>query len=190
MSSATPDNNAWLTTISSSGWVSFLTFIALAIGTVLLPRFLQQRNSLKKTGALTTAEKGAQKPFKWTPSDFKRPTPPPCPGWSIETTKPVPYRPFRYGPTFFITMGLRKESWDNWYELDNEYPKYHADKARRIKERGELCCKSSPEGYPAAVELLEELCSYLPARYPTLFRKTDKGIKNSTSRCALCRRTP
>jgi hypothetical protein len=31
-------------------------------------------------------------------SDFKRPTPSPYPHWNIETTNPIPYRPFRYGP--------------------------------------------------------------------------------------------
>lgn len=34
----------------------------------------------------------------WTPSDFKRPTAAPYPGWDVHSTKPIPYRPFRYGP--------------------------------------------------------------------------------------------
>lgn len=84
-------------------------------------------------------------------------------------------------------------------ELDNHYPRFHADKARRIKERGTKCCRTAPEAMDAAIELLEELyvqslyakskhdiknsrepksCSYLPQRYPSLFRKTPVGIDN------------
>jgi len=32
--------------------------------------------------------------------------------------------------------------------------------------------------YPAALEFLEELCAYLPERYPTMFRSTAVGIRN------------
>ena len=80
-------------------------------------------------------------------------------------------------------------------ELDNHYPRFHADKARRIKERGNKCCKTAPEAFDGAVELLEELyvkstilftpdlipvgsCDYLPQRYPSLHRKTAVGMDN------------
>jgi hypothetical protein len=43
-------------------------------------------------------------------------------------------------------------------ELDNHYLRYHADKARRIKERGAKCCRTAPEAMDGAIELLEELC--------------------------------
>jgi hypothetical protein len=46
---------------------------------------------------------------------------------------------------------------DTSLELDNHYPRFHADKARRIEERGSKCCKTAPEAYDGAVELLEEL---------------------------------
>lgn len=35
---------------------------------------------------------------EWPPSDFKRPKAAPYPDWDVHTTKPIPYRPFRYGP--------------------------------------------------------------------------------------------
>jgi alpha-1,2-mannosyltransferase len=54
-------------------------------------------------------------------------------------------------------MGLRTMKWDEWIELDKQYLKFHADKARRIRERGERCCRTAPEAYEGAVELLEEL---------------------------------
>ncbi|KAL9019367.1 MAG: hypothetical protein Q9185_003353 [Variospora sp. 1 TL-2023] len=75
-------------------------------------------------------------------------------------------------------MGLRTMQWDEWIELDNQYPRFHEDKKRRIEERGDKCCRTAHEAYDGAVELLEELCSYLPQRYPTLFRSTPTGIHN------------
>lgn len=78
-------------------------------------------------------------------------------------------------------MGLRTMHWDDWIELDNEYLKYHSLKAGRIAERGAKCCKTAPEAWDAAVELLEELCAYLPERYPTMFQRLEderKGVQN------------
>jgi hypothetical protein len=51
-------------------------------------------------------------------------------------------------------------------ELDNHYARYHADKARRIKERGEKCCKTAPEAMDGAIELLEELYMTLLRLFP------------------------
>ncbi|OAQ72462.1 mannosyl transferase [Pochonia chlamydosporia 170] len=116
-----------------------------------------------------------------SPICYKIRSPRPYPQWSIHQTKPLPYRAFRYGPKYNITMGLRTIEPDEWIELDNHFPKYHADKAARIQERGEKCIKTDPAAFPAAIELLEELVSYLPARYPTLFKRTSVGIDNPWS---------
>lgn len=75
-------------------------------------------------------------------------------------------------------MGLRNMQWDEWIELDNEWTKYHNLKTQRIAERGHKCCKTAPEAFDGACELLEELCDYLSQRYPSLFRKTDVGMDN------------
>lgn len=95
-------------------------------------------------------------PGVWTPVDFERPSAPPYPDWDAHTTEPQPYRPFKHGP-YHITMGLRTMKWDNWIELDNQFLKFHDTKAERIKERGDKCCRTAPEAYDGAVELLEEL---------------------------------
>ena len=95
-------------------------------------------------------------PGTWEPIDFKRPAAPPYPNWDVQTTKPLPYRPFRWG-SYHITMGLRTMKWDEWIELDNQFPKFHADKVRRIEERGPKCSKTAPEAFDGACELLEEL---------------------------------
>lgn len=92
----------------------------------------------------------------WTPVDFRRPVAAPYPEWDSQKTRPLPYRPFKYGK-YHITMGLRAMKWDDWIELDNHYLKYHAEKARRIEERGEKCNRTAPEAFDGAVELLEEL---------------------------------
>lgn len=111
-------------------------------------------------------------------ASFNMPIPPPYPNWSLETTKPLPYRAFRYGPKYSVTMGLRTLLPVDWIELDNQFPKFHADKAARILERGDQCIKTHLDAMPAALELLEDLTDYLPARYPTLFQRTSTGIKN------------
>lgn len=78
-------------------------------------------------------------------------------------------------------MGLRSMQWDDWIELDNEYLKFHSIKTSRIAERGGKCCRTAPEAWDAATELLDELCAYLPERYPSLFQRLGggrKGVKN------------
>ncbi|KAL8835601.1 MAG: hypothetical protein Q9176_006815 [Flavoplaca citrina] len=125
----------------------------------------------------STFKAPGREPGVWTAVDFERPAAPPYPDWDVHETKPLPYRPFRHGP-YHITMGLRTMQWDEWIELDNHYPRFHGDKKRRIEERGEKCCKTAPEAFDGAIELLEELCSYLPQRYPSLFQSTRTGIHN------------
>lgn len=124
----------------------------------------------KKKKALTTRSE-----LVWPPSSFTRPRASPYPSWSLTATKPLPYRPFRYGPKYNITMGLRKMAWDEWIELDNEYLTFHDLKGQRIRERGDKCCRTAPEAFEAAVELLEELCAYLSERYPGLYRRWERN---------------
>ncbi|KAK5464530.1 hypothetical protein LTS15_001092 [Exophiala xenobiotica] len=170
--------------------ITLLVFLTLALSSYLSRRHSKSTSSTRPS--TPTIEKAssrpstkfaaaARKPGTWTPSSFTRPKPPPYPDWSITGTKPLPYRPFRHGPKYFVTMGLRNVKFDDWIELDNHYPRYHADKARRIAERGSKCCRTAPEALPAALELLDELRSYLPDRYPTLYTHTETGILNSWS---------
>lgn len=158
-----------------------MPFLCILLGFVVLSAWVWGLRSKKhETSPPVQLKNGKTErtPGTWTPSSFETPTPQPYPGFSIEGTKPLPYRAFRYGPKYNVTMGLRALKHDDWIEMDSDFPKYHADKARRILERGEECSRSSPEAYPAALELLEELTTYLPARYPTVFRRTPLGIDN------------
>lgn len=103
--------------------------------------------------------------------DFQFHSPPPYPNWSIETTKPLPYRPFKYGPDYFVTMGLRRLNLDDWIELDNEWMKFHQEKLIRLNsERASRLCKTSSESFDAACETMELLSDYLVHRYPSLFQ--------------------
>lgn len=118
-----------------------------------------------------------RQPGQWIASSFQRPRAAPYPDWSLQTTKPLPYRPFKWG-SYYITMGLRSMPWDEWIELDNRFLEYHSIKRNRILERGSRCNRTAPEAIDGACELLEELASYLPERYPQLYRRTEVGLDN------------
>lgn len=148
----------------------------LVVGGCLLVCLSWSRAEKKVDETTTSTEnKNAMEPGS---NCFEMPTPPPYPKWSIETTKPLPYRAFRYGPKYHVTMGLRTVDPHDWIELDNQFPKYHADKTARLEGRGSKCATTHPDALAGAIELLEELRNYLPARYPTLFRRTPVGINN------------
>lgn len=169
-----------------AGHFTVLATVVIFIGGLVYYFFTPKTTTKpgQRYGSPSIAEKAGYKssqsatPTELKPNSFKSFTPPAYPGWSLEKTKPLPYRAFRYGPKYNVTMGLRQIQAEEWIELDNQFPKYHAEKAQRIKERGEKCVRTHPDAFPAAIELLEELREYLPARYPTLFRRTDVGLDN------------
>lgn len=140
--------------------ISCLLFLTIRAFTQYKKRPLRRLNSPdpeKRTPSRGSTFKAPQRePGVWDPVDFKRPAAPPLPDWDVNKTEPRPYRPFRHGP-YHITMGLRTMQWDEWIELDRHYLRYHGDKKRRIKERGQKCCRTAPEAFDGAIELLEEL---------------------------------
>ncbi|KAJ8104233.1 hypothetical protein POJ06DRAFT_243988 [Lipomyces tetrasporus] len=157
----------------------------LVVGLALIVLLQISRFSLKfyfsaprnlATAQETLKMKGVEKSEIWTPVDFKTPAPEQYPNWDIKDTKPLPYRPFKHN--YHVTMGIRNMNWQEWIELDNEFLKYHKRKCERLAERREKLVMTAPEAYDAAMELLEEFREWLPARYPTLFKRTDVGIDN------------
>lgn len=112
----------------------------------------------------------------WQSVEFKTPTPKPYPNWDIKTTKAISYRPFKHN--YHVTMGIRNLDWNDWIELDNEFLKFHDRKVERLAERGDKLVATFPDAFDAAIELLEEFRNWLPARYPSLFRRTNVGIDN------------
>lgn len=165
-----------LSSFGPHGAVILLTIItSLGLVTYKLYDLVLSRRSFRYKSKLPPVS------HNYEPSDYKTPVPEPYPNWSLDLTKPLPYRAFRYGPTYQVNMGLRTCPVQEWVELDNHYPKYHADKAVRIAERGTKCVDTHPDAFPAAIELLQELADYLPARYPSLFERTAVGVKNKWS---------
>jgi hypothetical protein len=108
----------------------------------------------------------------WIPEEFQQPWPEPCPDWSVVDSKPIPYRPFRYGPKYNVTMGIRSMPWEDWVELDNHWPSYHRQKQERLAERADRLVMVHAKARDAAQETLELLSKYLTKRYPSLFRYT------------------
>jgi alpha-1,2-mannosyltransferase len=64
--------------------------------------------------------------------------------------------------------------WEDWIELDNDWPSYHTQKQERIAERGDRLIMVDEKARDAAQETLELLSKYLTKRYPSLFRYTDE----------------
>lgn len=150
------------------------------IGAVFVALFYLSQKGLKlrakipKKPQRTSNDK--RRKGEWTPELFQTPVPPPYPNWDIHKTKPLPYRAFRH--KYNITMGIRNMEWDSWIELDNEWQKSHDQKLGRLQERGTELFGTKPQAADAVMELLEEFWSYLPHRYPTLFKQTPKGLYN------------
>jgi len=106
--------------------LEYLLTIVLIIGSLLfIVRFTFQKST--KTKSENERVFG-----KWIPVSF-------------ETPRPLPYRPFKYEPNYFITMGIGRLDWYDWIELDNRWTRYHQEKLSRL-------CKTTPEAYDAALE--------------------------------------
>ncbi|QFZ26288.1 hypothetical protein EJF18_20187 [Clavispora lusitaniae] len=154
-------------TLEPKHYVYIVLFVALAVAYVLKPQ--------RKVKKPVVSNKN-RVPGTWTPESFKTPVPRPYPHWDAQKTRPLPYRAFKH--KYNITMGIRNMEWDSWIELDNEWMKFHQEKLDRLKEKGDEVHGTYPEARDAAFELLDEFWSYLPNRYPTLFRQLDSGLEN------------
>jgi hypothetical protein len=99
------------------------------------------------------------------------------------STSPKLYHPFRHGPNF-ITMGIRKLSWDNWIEMDSYFLRYHDMKASELKKDFNAHVKyvNNATTKDACFELYEELVRYLTHRYPKVFRLEGGKVYNSLTK--------
>ena len=163
-----PSNNFQYNSLFQWSWpdgspLYLASYFTLIFALILFFHFHNARRPTKLAPDITAPAKAPERPpGVWFPVDFKRPEACPYPNWDIKTTKPLPYRPFKWGP-YNITMGLRTMRWDEWIELDNQFLTFHKCKTERIAERGARCCKTAPEAFYGACELLEELCVCSPA---------------------------
>ncbi|KZT74534.1 hypothetical protein DAEQUDRAFT_720712 [Daedalea quercina L-15889] len=117
---------------------------------------------------------------EWEPVTFDYPQVEVCTD-ELSTIKPIPYRPFRWGE-YHVTMGIRKMSWNEWIEIDQNFVAHHKLREYRIRTRGERLVKTNDtqpgivaSGREAARELVYELAEYLSRRYPDIYRVIRKG---------------
>ncbi|KAG8735069.1 mannosyltransferase [Ceratobasidium sp. 428] len=83
--------------------------------------FVLQRPETSNT-ASKVKEKAARdemdrSPGEWQPQSFKYPIITPWTDFDFEKTLPPPYRPFRWGPTYNITMGIRSMDFSEWIQV-------------------------------------------------------------------------
>ncbi|KAI0721995.1 hypothetical protein C8T65DRAFT_775038 [Cerioporus squamosus] len=102
----------------------------------------------------------------------------------FSTLKPIPYRPFKWGD-YHVTMGIRGMNWNEWIELDREFPKFHKVTEYRIRTAGDRLVQVKEEqpgvvgsGHAAAREFMYELAEYLSRRHPDVYRVTRHPVSN------------
>ncbi|KAM6495690.1 Protein of unknown function (DUF3445) domain containing protein [Amanita muscaria] len=166
----------------------FLTAVLLCLLSAVILQHKKNR-SQGSDPSLGEAKKKAKdrSSGEWTPIDFKYPAITPC-NMELADIKPIPYRPFRWGP-YHVTMGIRSMNWDDWIELDNQYDRYQRIRAHRILTRDEKVVRVLDDipgvvrgGGQAAIELVHELAEYLSKRYPLSFRVT-RHSPETRSKC-------
>ncbi|GAA5848877.1 hypothetical protein JCM8547_006375 [Rhodosporidiobolus lusitaniae] len=92
---------------------------------------------------------------------------------ALEETKPMPYRPFRWGPTYPQHMGIRNiQNASNWLQLDNLYSDVLSVRTRRTLTPSYTSTRTLPGFHSHALEALVEIASFLSTRYPALFSVT------------------
>lgn len=165
--------------------------LALAISTaVALVYFIYRRRRVVTPAAplaqsLSRDEK-ERVPGTWIPETFVYPPFGPDADFDVATRKPTPYRPFRYGPSYNITMGIRSMQWDNWIEvvlllsqdhgdgscetqIDQQFPRYHAVRSDRQATAKTDAVITLPGAEPHAREACLELAEFLSRKYPQMY---------------------
>ncbi|KIJ52601.1 hypothetical protein M422DRAFT_65033 [Sphaerobolus stellatus SS14] len=110
-----------------------------------------------------------RQPGEWPPVQFCYPHFEPWLDFHVHNTKPIPYRPFRWG-IYPINMAIRAMRWESWIELDKHYLEYLEIRKARVASRGDKVVQTLPGADRAALEACTELASYLAKRYPSVFR--------------------
>jgi hypothetical protein len=118
--------------------------------------------------------------FKAASDSFKTPLPQPLDGFKLELADPKAYRPFRHGQNF-ITMGIRKMSWNEWIEMDSNFIPYHERKVSELEKdiKAHVDYVDNAVTRLACFEVLDELTQYLTHRYPEVFQLSSNIIRNT-----------
>lgn len=146
--------------------VAFVAFVAIGLLS-LLHRFQSRQQKINTQPS----------------QPFITPKPTPLPDFDLDSTKPQLYRPFRHGPNH-VTMGIRKMDWDNWIEMDSNFIRYHELKVSELnKDLGaHVQYVDNSVTRDACFEVLEELTTYLTARYPRIFQLHGGILRNTLTK--------
>ncbi|PHH86151.1 hypothetical protein CDD83_10651 [Cordyceps sp. RAO-2017] len=104
------------------------------------------------------------------------PLPSPALNFSIDHSKPRPYRPFRW--PYHQTMSLQKLDTDFWLELESSYRERIRQRQALYAEHGQLVMDFMPGSELARKELMEMVLQFLCARYPQYFELTGSTLAN------------
>ncbi|GAA5872944.1 hypothetical protein JCM3774_004882 [Rhodotorula dairenensis] len=92
---------------------------------------------------------------------------------ALAKTKPLPYRPFRYGPNYPQHMAIRNiTDASTWLQLDQEYDATLKVRAARTANTELQSTATMPGFHAHALETLCEIASFLAARFPQLYTVT------------------
>ncbi|KAG9945500.1 hypothetical protein KCU85_g7216, partial [Aureobasidium melanogenum] len=139
-----------------------LPIFALIVVVLLILRFRsrpkEQRGQIKDNEPTTINLSGVQ----------------PCAAdFDWRTSEPIAYRPWHNGP-YHVTMGIKRTAVQDWIEIDNTYLDKIALKRELFEKQRDVVTQVLPGCEEAAFEGLYLLAEYLPRRYPTMFKWTEK----------------
>jgi hypothetical protein len=156
--------------------VALVAFLAIGACWLLYSYKFQSKSGMFISLSLATANQSVTP----EPDVFKTPTPKPLPDFDLDSTKPQLYRPFRHGKNH-ITMGIRKLDWDSWIEMDSNFLWFHDTKVSELEKdlKAHVQYVDNAVTRDACFEVLEELASYLTARYPKIFQLKGGVLHNT-----------
>ena len=98
---------------------------------------------------------------------------------SLIATLPLPvvHLPFEAGP-YRMSMGLTAVPPDDLIVIDRLYPDEMAQRRALLAEKPAEVLAGLPEAEPACTELYQTLASFLPARFPAWFTRTETHLEN------------
>ncbi|CUM63104.1 uncharacterized protein PRCAT00000670001 [Priceomyces carsonii] len=118
----------------------------------------------------------ASRKLTYSNDELPKPTPLMITPEQVKNYDDRPWRPFRW--PYHQTMSIFKLDINHWLDMDKYYWHYIQEKERIIMKYGNQNIDCLPEGYDAAVELMEIVTDHMLIRYPLLFILVeDRGSK-------------
>ncbi|GAA5871021.1 hypothetical protein JCM1840_007572 [Sporobolomyces johnsonii] len=154
-----------------------LAIVAAALLFVVLKAFNRERENVsKRGGAAPPGSTEEEKVAEDKGGPYRFPLVTSLPEYDLQAlkeTKPIPYRPFKWGPVYPQHMGIRNLSTvDAWLQIDNLYPSYLALRQSRTTQLGPKVTRTLPGYHSHSLEALCEIASFLSVRFPCLFEVT------------------